>query len=576
MLTRVSERAAAAALRGFLAALESKTGVRRRESPRVLIDPRFAPVRIRFEVIRCAQGGILAMGASNRSARRRLREFLALLLTVLVAGGTWSTSLAASTPAAATPVAGEARFETAACPVEVPAGEAAECGYLTVPETRSGASGRTIRLAVMVLKSRTAEPEPDPVVYLEGGPGFSALGLMPDGIDWFAPFLERRDVVLIDQRGVGFTEPRLDCPEVDAARLELFQQPDPDVLAEGQVAAALACHARLVAEGHDLGAYTSAASAADVADLVRVLGYRQVNLYGISYGTRVALLMIRDHPEVVRSAVLDSAVPPQVNDVLDIPRNIDRALEVLFAACAAEAGCAVRYPDLETRFDVLVAMLNATPARIPVTDPASGATYTLVMTGDLFVGIVFQLLYYVDAIPQLPLMIAAVEGGAYDVLVPILTQLLATLGEGDTGASFSIVCAEEIGFNSIEEAEAEAGASPRVGGYWRTDVINGVPLFAVCEGWNAPAPAVVEEAPVATDLPVLVLAGEFDPITPPAYGQVTVETMPSGTYVEFPGLGHAVTFQSPCPQGIAVAFVDAPEREPETGCVAEMTGPVFV
>ncbi len=515
------------------------------------------------------------MGAFKGRLRRGL---MALLLVAATGGGTWSSVWAAGTPVAGTPVAGEAQFEAAPCPVAVPAEQTAECGFLVVPETRGRAGSRTIRLAVMILKSRAANPAPDPVVYLEGGPGYSALELIPDGLDRFAPFLERRDVVLIDQRGVGFSEPRLDCPEVDAAQLELFQQPDPDVLAEGQATAALACHARLVAEGHDLGAYTSAAGAADVADLVRVLGYQQVNLYGISYGTRVALLTIRDHPEVVRSAVLDSAVPPHVDDVLDIPRNVDRALEVLFAACAAEAGeagCAERYPELAPRFDALVATLNATPATIPLTDPASGETYTLVLTGDQFVGIVWQLLYYVDAIPQLPGLIAAVEGGVNLVLMPILTQLLVTLADGDTGALFSIVCAEEIGFNTIEEAEAVAAASPRVGGYWRTNVEAGLPLFAVCDGWDAPTPAAIEEAPVATDLPVLVLAGEFDPVTPPAYGEVTVETMSTGHYLEFPGLGHAVTLQSPCPQGIAVAFVDAPEREPETGCVAEMPAVSF-
>jgi pimeloyl-ACP methyl ester carboxylesterase len=162
------------------------------------------------------------------------------------------------------------------------------------------------------------------------------------------------------------------------------------------------------------------------------------------------------------------------------------------------------------------------------------------------------------------------------VLIPILNEVFATLGATAEGAAYSIVCAEEVGFYTAAEAEAAARETPRTGGSWRTDVVTGIPLFAVCDGWNVPTSPAVEEEPVVSEAPALVLAGEYDPITPPAYGQVAVETLANGQYVEFPGLPHAVSAQSPCASGIAASFVDAPLNAVDAACVAELSGPVFV
>ena len=174
-----------------------------------------------------------------------------------------------------------------ALPDGVVEGQNIDCGYLFVPETRDDSSSPSIQLAYAVLYAPTESPQPDPVIYLAGGPGGSAVKELDGWLD--APYLQDRDLVLLDQRGTGYSLPTLNCPEMEQAVQDATQ----------------ACRDRLVEEGVDLQAYSSVENAADVADLRVALGYDEWNLYGISYGTRLALTVMRDHPEGVRSVVLE-------------------------------------------------------------------------------------------------------------------------------------------------------------------------------------------------------------------------------------------------------------------------------
>ena len=214
-----------------------------------------------------------------------------------------------------------------------------DCGYLVVPESRAKPDGREVRLALAIVRSTAAQPAPDPVVYLEGGPGGSALY---DAWYWFeSPIRERRDIVLIDQRGTGYSQPSLNCPEIE----------DEDVYtADEELDAARACSRRLRREGVDLKQYNSAATAADLADLRVALGLEQVNLLGVSYGTRAALTAMRDSPQGIRSVVLDSAYPPEVDAYTEEAANAAAAIEVLLNGCAADRRCAKAYPKLESTF----------------------------------------------------------------------------------------------------------------------------------------------------------------------------------------------------------------------------------
>ncbi|HEX6305128.1 MAG TPA: alpha/beta fold hydrolase, partial [Anaerolineales bacterium] len=207
-----------------------------------------------------------------------------------------------------------------------------------MPENRARPEGSLIQLHVAVFRSRSEEPENDPVVHLAGGPGSSSLGvagyILGQGMD---AILEQRDLILFDQRGTGYSQPRLDCPEREALTPTLLegslsQRAEQDAIVE----ALRECRERLTEEGVDLSAYNSAASAADVNDLRRALGYTKINLYGVSYGTRLGLTVMRDYPQAVRSAVLDSAYPPQVNLYTSLAPNAERAFNQLFAGCTAD------------------------------------------------------------------------------------------------------------------------------------------------------------------------------------------------------------------------------------------------
>ena len=269
------------------------------------------------------------------------------------------------TPAAPTPSTnGVPRFEPADCWFDEPQGQTVECGYLIVPEDRANPSNdKTIQLAVARFKSDSSNPQPDPIVYLEGGPGGSPLrSYMPVFNVYFAPFLEKRDLILLDQRGTGYSQPALDCREYyDWALSVLDQDLSVEESEQQGNAASLACRERLVGSGVNLAAFNSAENAADVNDLRVALGYEQLNLYGISYGTRLALTVLRDFPQGLRSVVIDSVVPLQSNLYTEIPGNGARAFELLFEACATDAACSAAYPDLRGVFFDLVDQLNDKP-----------------------------------------------------------------------------------------------------------------------------------------------------------------------------------------------------------------------
>ena len=269
-----------------------------------------------------------------------------------------------------------ATFEASACdPAVVPHGQDPRnvtCGTLTVPENRRRFSGRTVDLAVVVLHATGPSPEPDPLVFLSGGPGSWAIDLYLSDFtaDFAAPIQAKRDIVIFDQRGTGRSRPALDCPEVLPDTLRFAEWLTPDEEADRDARNLIACHDRLAADGIDLGAYGSAATARDIADLMTALGYERFNLYGLSYGSRVALTALRDLPnERIRSAVLDSVVPVQAIGLGPGAASVQRSAERLFAACASDPACNAAFPDLRQMTFDLYDRLNAAPVTLEPTAP---------------------------------------------------------------------------------------------------------------------------------------------------------------------------------------------------------------
>ena len=337
-----------------------------------------------------------------------------------------------------------ANYQLTACPFAIPGGVAIECGMLTVPEDHANPAGKQIQLAVArIYSSSGLAAQPDPVLYLAGGPGDGALEEVNTWVNY--PIRQKRDIILLDQRGTGSSQPVLNCPPMTSYD---------DVEA---------CRAQLVGAGIDLSAYNSAQSAADIADLRVALGYRTWNLLGISYGTRLALAVMRDHPEGIRSVILDSVYPPQVNDWEEFASDEANAFSTLFKACAAMPACNSAYPDLENAFYRTVAQLNSQPI---LYNPSPGGD-AVALDGNQLVETLFHALYRTNNLPYLPKVIYGVSQGDY----PLLSQLesgeirvhshLAQQADtrGAAGMYNSVTCSEEIPFTSYDKALANAEAA---------------------------------------------------------------------------------------------------------------------
>jgi pimeloyl-ACP methyl ester carboxylesterase len=274
----------------------------------------------------------------------------------------------------------------------------------------------------VTLAATGTNPEPDPLVILSGGPGAWAIdGTLPMFTgDFAAPIQSKRGIVIFDQRGSGRSQPALNCPEVMSYRdaLGILTTTEQDAEIDAQIF--LACRDRLVREGNDLSGYSSAATAQDIDDLMTALGYDRFNLYGLSYGTRVALTALRDLPAArIRSAVLDSVVPLQADPVRTgsaVERSIDRVL----AECAADPDCNRAYPNLrQTTFD-LIDQLDREPAMLTPIDPATNQPFPVIITGDRLVRLAESALQSAALIPLLPLFVTTTAGGNTALLTAAL------------------------------------------------------------------------------------------------------------------------------------------------------------
>ncbi|MBX3055435.1 MAG: alpha/beta fold hydrolase [Anaerolineae bacterium] len=461
-------------------------------------------------------------------------------------------------------------FTPTDCPFAMPENVTIQCGYLTVPEDRANPQ-RTIRLPVAIVASDSPTPLPDPVVYLAGGPGGHALDQTSLLVAQFQDILHQRDLIIFDQRGVGYAEPSLDCPELPEAELANIERPlDADEQQAMVMAAVMTCRERLIADGVNLAAYNSAASAADLNDLRQVLGYESWNLLGVSYGTRLALTAVRDfgYTGAIRSAILDSVYPPQVDAYAAAGANAQRAFSLLFARCAADAACNAAYPDLETHFYQLVDALNAEPLTVTVSDHVNLVNYRVPVNGDTLIAIVFRMMYDRQLISALPQMLRQIENGYSSRLAEYMSDRLHDADFGSEGMSYSVQCFEEAPFTT--EAESAAGSETLPPQLARTFAGDAANTLEICAAWQIAPAQPKENEPVISDVPTLLLVGDYDPITPPAYAETAAAHLPNSFLFTFIGVSHAVTFNHSCGVDLVAAFLADPNKEPTADCLPSM------
>ena len=490
-------------------------------------------------------------------------------------------------------------FTAGPCPFAVPPtldASRLECGFVTVPE-RHGAdpeAGKTLRLGVAVLKAQTgeaagdetgaaAEVQPDPLVMVQGGPGGSMVELMP----YFGPqlaaapgFGAQRDLILMDQRGTLHSEPFLFCQEIYQFRVTHARDPEsPELEAKLQQATA-DCRDRLMESGVNLSAFNSVESAADVPMVVRALGYGEFNLYGVSYGTMLAQHVMRDHPEGLRSVVLDSVAPLDISFVEEVPQNTQRVLDIFFEACADDDACNEAYPNLEGQFFEAIARLNENPIELKLPNVgavqeaiASGRSVDSLSFSDFLVPILFDgealllslnvSFYSSQLIPSLPQAVHEAYQGNYAGLLKTLPTLIFSKTQAD-GVYNSVICSEDGGFQ-VEDIDVDGVREELV------ESLRDSPadVLDMCRIWQVQALGDEANERVRSRIPTLLLSGEFDHITPPSFADHVARRLRESYSYTFPHLGHALLGNDACVTLTIGRFLDNPDRDPKPDCVEQ-------
>jgi len=464
---------------------------------------------------------------------------------------------------------GGAIFEPGPCTVEVPEGLVEgtdiQCGFLTVPEEHANPGGPTIQLAVAILPSTAANPAPDPLFMNQGGPGGSTLDYFVQAMNGplGQEIRETRDIVLMEQRGTLYSLPALLCPELiggKGAELEQNLTVDEERALESQEMAA--CRKRLINEGVNLSAFDSVENAADVNALRIALGYDMINFYGVSYGTMLGQHYMRDFPETLRSVILDGVVPLALNYIPQIPYTGQRVFDLMFETCAADPGCSATYPNLESEFYETVQNLNENPATVSMTDPETQKTYDVILTGDRFVYLIFYLFYVTPLLPEIPAIINDASNGTFDTLGYIAPYLIFDYTMADA-MYYSTICAEDS--DMTEDDSNWTDINPII--VPALDFVQST--IADCAMWDVQALDSYVDEPIVTDIPTLLLSGEFDPITPPEFAAIVAEDLKGSYSYTVPAVGHG-SFDDPCGFEIAIQFLDDPTREPDANCLNDL------
>lgn len=469
-------------------------------------------------------------------------------------------------------------FESTNCihfnirPEQVPALVTVICGYVTVPERHDTPQGKTIQIAVVVLSHASASAA-DPLFLAQGGPGGSTIDTYTTILFYKQPDLIReRQIILFDQRGTLYSKPNLVCNEMLDLSIELLDVdlPEEEVF-QRSMNALQACRDRLNSQGIDLAAYNSYENAHDIDDIRRALGYDKINLYGVSYGTLLAQHTMRLHPEMLRSIILDSTVPTSVNFITEVPQTQDRSLRALFSACQTSPECNAEYPNLEQMLFGTVEQLNQNPIHVRLTDPETGQSYRALVNGDTLFYTLFMALYSSEFIPYLPRIIRDAEQGEYGVLAYLLSVLTFDRSMS-YGMYYSVLCAEDADFTPQDTNIA--GVYPYLAEDAEKDLEE---MQTACQMWHSERFDAQADAPIVSDIPTLLISGNFDPITPPAFGQKAAEQLSQAYHFTLPLGSHGSFGSQPCANELMKVFLNNPYQAPNPACLSTTsTIPTFL
>jgi len=434
------------------------------------------------------------------------------------------------------------------------------CGVFEVYEDREAGAGRIIPLRVVLVPAVSPDPEPDPLFFLAGGPGQAASELIAAVMPTFNGIHKSRDLIFVDQRGTGSSNP-LDCESEAGDTLAgqfASSEMDPEAMER--------CRDSLDA---DLTKYTTPFAMDDLDDLRAAMGYDTLNLYGASYGTRAALVYMRRHPERVRSVILDGVVPTEMEVFLHFARDGQDAWDALVRDCHDQKKCAETFPELSATLDGLLASMEEEPIAVTVRHPLTGAPEAIEVGRDAFAAHLRGLLYAPQITPLLPLALTQASQGEYE---PFVAQSAGISGgTSDTislGMMLSVVCAEDL---------------PRITPGMREDAAKGtflgdslVAMMAgACQDWPIGDLPEGYNAPVQSEAPTLVLSGALDPATPPRWGEQALRGLPNGVHAIAPGAGHNVSPLGCTPRRMTDFIEAGTAADLDLSCIGDIKRPDF-
>jgi hypothetical protein len=415
----------------------------------------------------------------------------------------------------------------------------AQCGELAVPEDRSKPDGRQIKLFVARVPALNRETRNEPVFLIAGGPGMGTVDFYTSVSAAFNTISRDRDLVLVDQRGTGRSAALL-CKENDES---LWSTGKSQVLQ-----AMTRCREGLAAKA-DLAQYTTSVAVADLDAVRSALGYARINLYGSSYGTRVAQHYARRHPASTRALILDGVVAPQTVLGPAMALDAQAALDRILARCREDAQCRERFGDPAADYQALRTRLAHAPVQISVPDPVSGAPVQLPFSSDALAVVLRLSAYSASQAALLPLALhMAVHDQQYTPLGSLFMMSASSVGNAMAyGMHNSVVCAEDI-----PRFDAKLDRKPLEATFMGTQQVE--LLQALCEGWpRGPVDADLY-TPLKGELPVLLLSGSADPVTPPAQAKLAALQLPHAVQRVLPDQGHGQLL-APCMNTVMAEFL---------------------
>jgi pimeloyl-ACP methyl ester carboxylesterase len=462
-------------------------------------------------------------------------------------------------------------YEPEPCWFEVSARHPISCGQLLVPEDWTADGSRQLHLPVVVFHTASGRDPAEPIVYLTGGPGGHSGLRTGLEIERWLDFLDTErwtrahDVIVIAQRGTSWIDSDLSCPALSDPMFWSNAGATPDAWIDRRERlrdAVIACREQLIRQGHALGAYNSTQSALDVAALRPLLALDSWSLYGVSYGTRFALTVMRNHPEGIRSAILDSPYPPQLARLGVDAAGFEEALDQVLDACAADALCRAHYPDLRSHLAATLAGLAQTPLPLQVTSRNGRATAWLTVDDIELLNVLLALVRDHDSVEQVPGLIEEIRERPNAFAARYQEALFGDPGaDSAEGAYLSIFCNDDHAALAAGYWEAEAERHPLLRAW-----LLARPGDMACDLWPVTPIDPRDKQPVVSDIPTLILAGGLDPTTPPAFAHATATTLRRAHVFVFPGVSHGVLAVDSCASEVVEKFLAQPEARPDVDC----------